>query len=114
MLTTYAWVALGGALGSVARFGMGGAVAALLGPGYPWGTIFININGSFVIGFYDVLTGPAGAAPGSFNARAFVLVGICGGFTTFSAFSLQTFELAQRQPLAGGRRRMSRSRSSRA
>jgi len=97
MLTTYLWVALGGALGSVARFGMGGAVAAWLGPNYPWGTIFINIIGSFVIGFYSVLSGPAGAAPGSFNARAFVLVGLCGGYTTFSAFSLQTLELAQQQ-----------------
>ena len=95
MFATYLWVAVGGALGSMARFGMGGAVAAWLGPNYPWGTIFINIIGSFVIGFYGVLSGPVGAVPGSFNARAFVLVGICGGFTTFSSFSLQTFELAQ-------------------
>jgi CrcB protein len=97
MLATYLWVALGGALGSMARFGMGGAVAAWLGPGYPWGTIFINIIGSFVIGFYGALSGPTGAVPGSLNARSFVLVGLCGGFTTFSAFSLQTFELAQQQ-----------------
>jgi CrcB protein len=97
MLSTYLYVALGGALGSMARFWMGGAVAAWLGPSYPWGTIFINIIGSFVIGFYGALSGPFGAAPGSINARAFVLVGICGGFTTFSSFSLQTFELAQQQ-----------------
>ena len=97
MIATYGWVALGGALGSMARFWMGGAVAGWLGPSYPWGTIFINIIGSFAIGFYAVLSGPFGAAPGSFNARTFVLVGLCGGFTSFSAFSLQTFELAQQQ-----------------
>ncbi|HZT86721.1 MAG TPA: fluoride efflux transporter CrcB [Stellaceae bacterium] len=94
-MSTYLWVAIGGALGSVARFWMGAAVAAVTGPQFPWGTILINIIGSFVIGFFAVLTGPAGrfVVPG--DARAFVLVGLCGGYTTFSAFSLQTFELAQ-------------------
>jgi len=93
-MVTYFWVAVGGALGSMARFWMGAAVAAILGPEFPWGTIFINIIGSFVIGFFGVLTGPAGRLPASFDARAFVMVGICGGFTTFSAFSLQSYELA--------------------
>ena len=104
MIATYLWVALGGALGSMARFWLGGVVAILLGPQFPWGTIFINIAGSFVIGLYGVISGPVGAAPASLNARAFVLVGLCGGFTTFSAFSLQTFELAQqsRWLAAGG------------
>ena len=95
MLVTYLWVALGGALGSVARFWLGAVVAGILGPQFPWGTIFINISGSFVIGFFGVLTGPAGRMLASYNARAFVMVGICGGFTTFSAFSLQTWELAR-------------------
>ena len=95
MVTTYLWIAAGGALGSMARFWLGALVAELLGPQFPWGTIFINIIGSFVIGFFGTLTGPGGRIIASFNARAFVMVGICGGFTTFSAFSLQTLDLAR-------------------
>jgi CrcB protein len=94
-MLTYLWVAIGGALGSMARFWLGAVVAGLLGPQFPWGTIFINIIGSFVIGFFGVFTGPTGRVAASFDMRAFVMVGICGGFTTFSAFSLQTFDLAQ-------------------
>ncbi|HEX3861920.1 MAG TPA: fluoride efflux transporter CrcB [Stellaceae bacterium] len=95
MISTYLCVALGGALGSMARFWLGALVAELLGPQFPWGTILINIIGSFVIGFFAVFSGPAGRIIASFNTRAFVMVGICGGFTTFSSFSLQTFDLAQ-------------------
>jgi CrcB protein len=99
MISAYLWVAVGGALGSVARFWMGAVVAELLGPQFPygpqlpWGTILINILGSFVIGFFATFTGPGGRFVVSFDARAFVMVGICGGFTTFSAFSLQTLDL---------------------
>jgi fluoride exporter len=99
MISTYFWVAVGGALGSMARFWLAAFVAAMLGPQFPygpqmpWGTILINIVGSFVIGFYGTLTGPGGRIIASFDARAFVMVGICGGFTTFSAFSLQTLDL---------------------
>jgi CrcB protein len=95
MISTYLWVALGGALGSMARFWLALYVAALLGPEFPWGTILINIVGSFVIGFFATFTGPGGRFVASFDARAFVMVGICGGFTTFSAFSLQTLDLAR-------------------
>jgi CrcB protein len=95
MIATYLWIAVGGALGSMARFWLGALVAELLGPQFPWGTIFINIAGSFVIGFFATFTGPGGRMIASFNARAFVMVGICGGFTTFSAFSLQTLDLAR-------------------
>jgi CrcB protein len=94
-MITYFWVAIGGALGSIARYWMTNVVALLLGPQFPWGTILINIIGSFVIGFFATFTGPGGRMIASFNARAFVMVGICGGFTTFSAFSLQTLELAR-------------------
>ncbi len=92
-----AWiaVALGGALGSMARFWMTGAVAALTGPRLPWGTLLINILGSFVIGLVAGVTlSPAriGMHP---DIRIFLMTGICGGFTTFSAFSLQTLELLQ-------------------
>jgi CrcB protein len=90
---TYLWIAAGGALGSMARFWMTGVVAMLLGPQFPWGTILINIVGSFVISLFGTLT--LHRYPVSFDARAFVMVGLCGGFTTFSAFSLQTLELAR-------------------
>jgi CrcB protein len=101
MLSAYLWVAIGGALGSVARFWLGALVTELLGPQFPygpqlpWGTILINILGSFVIGFFATFTGPGGRIVVSFGARAFVMVGICGGFTTFSAFSLQTLDLVR-------------------
>ena len=90
---TYIWVAIGGALGSVARFWFGLVAARLWGETFPWGTIIINIVGSFIIGFYGALTLAGGAFPASANMRIFVMVGICGGFTTFSAFSLQTLTL---------------------
>jgi CrcB protein len=95
VISTYLWIAVGGALGSVARFWLAASVAEIMGPQFPWGTILINIIGSFVIGFFGTFTGPGGRALTSFNTRAFVMVGICGGFTTFSAFSLQTLDLAR-------------------
>ena len=95
MWRAYVYVAVGGALGSVARFWLSALVAEILGPQFPWGTILINVLGSFAIGFYATFTGPDGRMVASFGARAFVMVGICGGFTTFSAFSLQTLELAR-------------------
>ena len=95
MIATYLWVAVGGALGSMARFWLAAFVANILGPQFPWGTILINIVGSFIIGFFATFAGPGGRFVASFNARAFVMVGICGGFTTFSAFSLQTLDLAR-------------------
>jgi CrcB protein len=91
----YFWVALGGAIGSMARLWLGVKVALLTGLGFPWGTILINIIGSLVIGFVATLTGPNGRVVVPVNAQAFVMVGLCGGFTTFSAFSLQTLELAR-------------------
>ncbi|MBV9862400.1 MAG: fluoride efflux transporter CrcB [Alphaproteobacteria bacterium] len=94
-MSTYLWIALGGALGSMARYWLAGFVAILMGPQFPWGTILINILGSFAIGFFGTFTGPAGRVAVSFDTRAFVMVGLCGGFTTFSAFSLQTLELAR-------------------
>ncbi len=92
-----AWlaVAVGGALGSMARFWLAGAMAALTSPRFPWGTLLINVLGSFVLGLVGSLTlSPArvGMHP---DIRIFLMTGICGGFTTFSAFSLQTLELLQ-------------------
>ncbi len=88
-------VAMGSALGGLARFGVGMLAVRALGGSFPWGTLFINVLGSFVIGFFGALTQPHGAMPASMVVRVFVMVGICGGFTTFSAFSLQTMELLQ-------------------
>jgi CrcB protein len=91
----YFWVAFGGAIGSMARLWLGVQVTLLTGLGFPWGTILVNIIGSLVIGFVATLTGPNGRVIVPVNAQAFVMVGLCGGFTTFSAFSLQTLELAR-------------------
>jgi fluoride exporter len=86
------WIGLGGALGSIARYWL--AVWALpISRELPWGTILINIIGSFVIGFFGTLTLESGRHPAPEWVRLFVMVGICGGFTTFSSFSLQTLDL---------------------
>ena len=91
----YFWVALGGAIGSMARLWLSVHVALLTGLAFPWGTILVNIIGSLVIGFVATFTGPSGRLVVPVDAQAFVMVGLCGGFTTFSAFSLQTLELAR-------------------
>ncbi|VFU16739.1 putative fluoride ion transporter CrcB [Methylocella tundrae] len=95
MIFSYLWVALGSALGGMARFWFASFVASLTGPTFPWGTLLINIGGSFFIGLFANLTGADGRFSVSPEIRTFVMVGICGGFTTFSSFSLQTLELAQ-------------------
>ena len=91
----YLWIAVGSALGGMARYGCATLIAARLGSGFPLGTLVINILGSFVIGFFSALTGPGGRLAVSSNASLFVTVGLCGGYTTFSSFSLQTLALAQ-------------------
>src|ERR1700686_713368 len=92
-----AWVAvaLGGAMGSVARFWLTSAMTALTGPRFPWGTLLINVLGSFVIGLVAGLTLTPVRVAMPPDIRIFLMTGICGGFTTFSAFSLQTLELLQ-------------------
>jgi CrcB protein len=92
-MKAYLLVAAGGAAGSVARYGLALWVARLTGPGFPWGTVLINITGSFIIGWFAELTAPYGRLPASDATRALVMAGLCGGFTTFSAFSLQTIDL---------------------
>jgi CrcB protein len=92
-MITYVWVAIGSALGGAARYGCSGLAARLFGETFPWGTLIINIVGSFVIGFFATLTGPDGRYMVSSAARQFVMVGLCGGYTTFSSFSLQTLNL---------------------
>jgi CrcB protein len=92
---TYLWIAVGGALGSVARYACSALMAGAFGETFPWGTMFVNVLGSFVIGFFATFTGPDGRVIVSGDMRQFVMVGICGGYTTFSSFSLQTLSLAQ-------------------
>jgi fluoride exporter len=87
------WVGLGSAIGGIARYWTGVAAARMAGESFPWGTLLINIIGSFVIGYFGTLSLPDGPRPVSAGIRLFVLVGFCGGFTTFSSFSLQTVEL---------------------
>lgn len=94
-MATYIWIAIGGALGSVGRHALNGFVTVRAGGGFPLGTMLINVAGSFAIGIFAALTAASGRWPADDNFRKFFMVGICGGFTTFSAFSLQTFELAQ-------------------
>ncbi len=89
------WIFVGGGLGSLARWWASGLLANTVGHTFPWGTLFVNVSGSFVIGVFAALTGPDGRwmAPATF--REFFMLGICGGYTTFSSFSLQTLNLAQ-------------------
>ncbi|WP_292158545.1 fluoride efflux transporter CrcB [Mesorhizobium sp.] len=99
----YLIVSAGTVIGSVLRALASIGTLAWLGPGFPWGTLLVNVIGSFVIGFYATLTGPGGRVFAGTHQRQFVMTGICGGFTTFSMFSLETFSFVQKGdwPMAG-------------
>jgi fluoride exporter len=84
------WAGLGGALGALARFAAGGWVATWAGAGFPWATFIINASGSLVLGCLARLFAGIG---GRARMRAFTTVGLCGGFTTFSTFDLETYAL---------------------
>lgn len=87
----YGYVAGGSVLGGVTRYLV--SLLVQLIPGFPWATLFVNVTGSFVIGFYGTLSGPDGRLFASVRQRQFVMTGFCGGYTTFSTFSLETFRL---------------------
>jgi CrcB protein len=89
------WVFLGGGLGSLARYACSGLAATRFGETFPWGTLLVNVLGSFIIGFFATVSGPDGRWLVSPSARQFVMIGFCGGYTTFSSFSLQTLNLAE-------------------
>jgi CrcB protein len=90
-------VAVGGALGSVARYGVGLAVQRALGASFPWGTLAVNVVGCFLIGVVlHAADERGGIAP---TTRLFLATGLLGGFTTFSAFGLETFLLARGRDL---------------
>jgi len=97
MNIAYLWIALGGALGSVSRYWLNGIVSRHFGETFPWGTMVINVTGSFVIGIIGALASPEGRMDSQSRAFAiqFLMIGICGGYTTFSSFSWQTLRLMQ-------------------
>jgi CrcB protein len=88
------WIFIGGGLGSLARWGASGLIANRFGQTFPWGTLVVNVTGSFVIGLFATATGPDGRWLARREFREFLMIGICGGYTTFSSFSLQTLTLA--------------------
>ena len=88
-------VGIGSALGGMARFVISVLAIRAFGPEFPWGTLAINITGSFIIGFFGILSVEDGLLPSGENAKVFVTVGLCGGFTTFSSFSLQTLSFVE-------------------
>ena len=92
---TYLWVALGSALGGAARYGCAGLIARWFGASFPWGTLIINVSGSLLIGFLATLMSPDGRLLAAPDMRAFLMIGVLGGFTTFSSFSLETLNLAR-------------------
>ncbi len=92
-MVTYFWVAIGSALGGMARFYCSGVAARMIGETFPYGTLIVNVVGSFIIGFFATMTGPNGRIFAGTLARQFVMIGFCGGYTTFSSFSLQTLNL---------------------
>jgi protein CrcB len=92
-LAVYLAVGAGAAIGGVLRAGVSLGSIEVLGPAFPWGTLAANVLGSFVIGFYAELSGPDGRLIASGRQRQFVMAGICGGFTTFSVFSLESSRL---------------------
>ena len=99
-MLTYLWIAIGSALGGMARYACSRAVAVRYGETFPWGTLFVNVTGSFIIGMLAALIGPDSRLVVSPNTRNFLMVGICGGYTTFSSFSLQTLELIRNRDFA--------------
>jgi CrcB protein len=94
-MITYLIVAVGGAIGSVLRFGADTVITNSIGGTFPWGTLIINITGSMLIGFISTLTGTDGRWLAPTGTREFIMIGICGGYTTFSSFSLKTLGLMQ-------------------
>jgi CrcB protein len=92
---SYLWIGIGSALGGMLRHWCSGIAARLIGETFPWGTLIVNVVGSLVIGFFFTYTGPDGRLFLGSLERQFVMAGICGGFTTFSAFSLQTLNLVR-------------------
>ena len=95
MKADYLWIALGSAFGGVGRYWLSGFIAQRFGEVFPIGTLVVNVSGSFLIGLVASLSDPEGRLLIDPTARRFIMVGILGGYTTFSSFSLQTLNLAR-------------------
>lgn len=91
----YLWVAAGSALGGASRHWVSGFLAQRLGERFPFGTLCVNVTGSFIIGLLAAFTLPESRLLLARSSRLFLMVGVLGGFTTFSSFSLQTLNLAR-------------------
>ena len=92
-MINYLLVALGSAVGGMARFGCANLTARWFGVTFPWGTLLVNIAGSLLIGVLFAMIPIDGRNWLTDDARAFLMIGLCGGFTTFSAFSIETFTM---------------------
>ena len=92
---SYFWIGLGSAIGGVSRYWCSGVVVRLTNEGFPWGTIVVNIFGSLIIGFIATLIPPDSRIFSIHDTRNFLMIGVLGGYTTFSAFSLETINLAR-------------------
>jgi len=94
-MNMYVWIALGGALGATSRFFVSSTIARMIGHGFPWGTVLVNVVGSFIMGaLISFMAIKWSASP---EMRAFLTTGVLGGFTTFSAFSLDFATLIERK-----------------
>lgn len=89
---SYVYVGIGGLIGTVARYGLSNFAVARFGSGFPVGTFFINVSGSFLLGLFLAALAARGAADGW---RLFLAVGFCGGYTTFSTYSMETLKLLE-------------------
>ena len=89
----YLLIALGGAIGSIARYWLTATVETRLNGLFPWGTFLVNLSGCVLIGLFAALPAAGGRPMPPNETRAFLIIGLCGGYTTFSAFSLQTLNL---------------------
>ncbi len=92
-MAIYLWIGLGSALGGMARYWSSGLVAVQFGGSLPLGTLFVNVLGSFLIGVIATLTAPDGRMFVGTEMRQFLMLGILGGYTTFSSFSIQTLDM---------------------
>jgi CrcB protein len=95
LVLNYVLIAVGSAIGGISRYWASSTIAGRIGQTFPWGTLVVNVTGSFAIGFFSTLTAPEGRWLVGPNGRNFFMIGVLGGYTTFSSFSLQTLNLAQ-------------------
>lgn len=94
-MTNYLLVAAGSAVGGMARYGLSGVAGRWFGETFPWGTMLVNVSGSLIIGLIATLVAPDGRLLVGPDARVFLMIGMLGGFTTFSSFSLETLNLVR-------------------